>query len=395
MKSLYFILFLCITLFNSVLGQTKADLEEKRIKTLNEIAYVDNLLKSTAKEKDESINAIKIIGNKLSLRETVITGMRQEISLLEDRIAMNTLAIDMMETDLVSLKNDYARAVVNSYRSQKGNPELVYILSAKDFNQGYKRLKYLQQVTKFRRRESEIIIELKSQVETSKEKLQNDLYRISDLKSKEEQQKSLLQTEQQRKQKMVKSLGSKEKQLKKELEEKKRIAKKIESEIARILEEERRKAIKSDNTPEQKLIGESFVENKGRLPWPVERGIVTSHFGMQKHPILKNVTENNIGIEITSSGKMNVRSIFQGEVVNVLPISGANMTVIIRHGKYWSIYMNIINVKVRPGEKIVVKQSIGDVYSDPGNGNNSTLKFMIFTTENMEYKDPESWIAKN
>lgn len=395
MKSLYFILFLCITLFNSVLGQTKADLEEKRIKTLNEIAYVDNLLKSTAKEKDESINAIKIIGNKLSLRETVITGMRQEISLLEDRIAMNTLAIDMMETDLVSLKNDYARAVVNSYRSQKGNPELVYILSAKDFNQGYKRLKYLQQVTKFRRRESEIIIELKSQVETSKEKLQNDLYRISDLKSKEEQQKSLLQTEQQRKQKMVKSLGSKEKQLKKELEEKKRIAKKIEIEIARILEEERRKAVKSDNTPEQKLIGESFVENKGRLPWPVERGIVTSHFGMQKHPILKNVTENNIGIEITSSGKMNVRSIFQGEVVNVLPISGANMTVIIRHGKYWSIYMNIVNVKVRPGEKIVVKQSIGDVYSDPGNGNNSTLKFMIFTTENMEYKDPESWIAKN
>ena len=179
--------------------------------------------------------------------------------------------------------------------------------------------------------------------------MQNDFYRISDLKSKEEQQKNLLQTEQVRKQKMVKSLSSKEKQLRKELEEKKRIAKKIESEITRILEEERKKVIKSDKTPEQKLIGENFAENKGRLPWPVEKGIITSHFGIQKHPVLKYVTENNIGIEITSSGKMNARSVFEGEVVKVFAISGANMTVIIRHGKYLSVYTNIVNVKVKTG----------------------------------------------
>jgi len=378
----------------SLIGQTKAELEEKRLKTLGEIAYVDNLLKTTAKEKTESMNAIKIIGKKLSLRESVIRGMREEIALLTDRIDLNTLAIVMMERDLVELKSDYARAVINSYRSQKGNPELVYILSAKDFNQGYKRLKYLQQVTKFRRRESEIIIELKTQIETSKEKLQNDLYRISDLKAREEQQKNLLQGEQERKQRMVKSLSNKEKQLKKELEDKKRIAKKIESEIARIIEEERKKAIKSDNTPEQKLIGESFAENRGRLPWPVEKGIITSHFGIQKHPVLKYLTEDNIGIEITSSGKIKARSVFQGEVVKIFVISGANMTVIVRHGKYLSVYANIVNVKVKPGDKILIKQDIGDVYSDPGNSYNCVLKFMIFETEK-KYLDPESWISKN
>ncbi|MCX6750235.1 MAG: hypothetical protein NTZ83_02160 [Candidatus Pacearchaeota archaeon] len=139
-------------------GQTKAELEEERRKTLNEISYVDNLLKTTSKEKAESMNSIKIIGNKLSLRESVIRGMREEISLISDRIDLNELAIEMMERDLIALKDDYARAVINSYRSQKGNPELVYILSAKDFNQGYKRLKYLQQDTKFRIIESEIII---------------------------------------------------------------------------------------------------------------------------------------------------------------------------------------------------------------------------------------------
>jgi len=392
----YLVLFTIVfySFYTCLNGQTKAELEEQRKKTLSEIAYVDNLLKTTAKEKTESMNAIKIIGNKLTLRESVIRVMREEISLLTERINLNTLAVEMMESDMIDLKNDYARAVLNSYKSQKGNPELVYILSAKDFNQGYKRLKYLQQVTKFRRRESEIILELKEQVETSKLKLQNDLYRISDLKSREEQQKNLLQSEQEKKQKMVKSLSNKEKQLRIDLEDKKRIAKKIESEIARILEEERKKAVRSDNTPEQKLIGENFAENKGRLPWPVEKGIITSQFGIQKNLVLKYLEEKNIGIEITSSGKMSARSVFQGEVASVLPIQGANWTVIIRHGKYLSVYTNIINVKVKQGDKVVTKQDIGDVYSDPGAGNNCVLKFMIYET-NAKYLDPESWISKN
>jgi septal ring factor EnvC (AmiA/AmiB activator) len=297
-----------------------------------------------------------------------------------------------MERYLVKLKSDYAGAVTVSYRLKKGNPEMVYILSAKDFNQGYKRLKYLQQITKFRRRESEIITELKKQIVTSKERLQNDLYKVSDLKSREEQQKILLETEQQKKQQMVKSLNKKEKQLKKELDEKKKIAKRIENEIARIIEEERKRAIKSDDTPEHKLIGENFSENKGRLPWPVEKGIITSHFGVQKHPVLKYLTEDNIGIEITSSGKMNARSVYQGEVVKVFAISGANMTVIVRHGKFLSVYANIVNVKVKSGDKVITKQEIGEVFTDSGDSNNSTLKFMIFESK---YQDPELWISKN
>jgi septal ring factor EnvC (AmiA/AmiB activator) len=191
---------------------------------------------------------------------------------------------------------------------------------------------------------------------------------------------------------MVQTLGKREKQLKKDLDEKKRIARRIENEIARLIEEERKRTVKSENTPEQKLIGDNFAENMGRLPWPVEKGIITSHFGVQKHPVLKYLTEDNIGIEITSSGKVYARSIFQGEVVKVFPISGANMTVIIRHGKYLSVYANLVNVKVRAGDKVNTKQIIGEVYSDPDNNNNSILKFMIFETK---YQDPELWIAKN
>ena len=378
-------------IIGQVAAQTKTELEEKRTKTLEEIAYVDNMLKSTAEQRTAGINALKILGNKVTLRETVIRGMGEEIKLLNERIDLNKIAIDMMEGDLVTLKEDYSRAIVNSYKSKKSNPDIIYILSAKDFNQGYKRLKYLQQVTKYRRNEAEIIAELKEHIEETKKRLEEDLTRISDLKSTEEVQKGLLQGEQTRKQRMIKSLSSKEKQLKKELEEKKRIAKKLESEIARIIEEEKKRTKITELTPEQKLIGDNFNENKGRLPWPVERGIITNHFGMHQHPVLKYVTENNFGIEITSSGKTVARSVFKGEITAIFAISGANMTVIVSHGKYRSVYNNLINVKVKKGDKVETKQELGEVFRNTGEESTCTMKFMIYDEK---YLDPEQWITK-
>lgn len=382
--------FSCLV-FNRLEAQSRADLEERRKKTIDEIAYVDNLLKSISKEKSESMKSLTIINKKLSLRENVLNGMKEEIALLNYRIGLNNTALEMMEKDLIDLKEDYARAVVNSYRSTKGNPELVYILSAEDFNQGYKRLKYLQQITKFRRKEAETITELKMQIEGYRARLQGDLGKISDLKSKEEYQKDLMQKEKNSKQSMIRSLGRKEQQLAKELEEKKRIAKKIENEITRLIEEEKKRAATVTISAEQRLIGDNFLDNKGRLPWPVEQGIVTSHFGIQRHPEFKYLTEDNIGIEITSSGKVTARTVFKGEVAKVFSIPGANMTVIVRHGKFLSVYANLVNVKVKAGDNVAVRQNIGDVYSDPKD-KNSVLKFMIFENDK-KYLDPESWLS--
>ena len=373
-------------------GQTKKELEEQRKKTLEEISYVDNLLKETSKEKKESLSELNIIGKKLNLRENMVKGLQEEISLLNEKIGLNNLAIEMMEGDLKVLKKDYEKAVLSSFRSSKGNNEIAYILSAKDFNQGYKRVKYLQQVTKFRRQESELIQELKSEIEKSRRKMEEDLVRISELKTREEQQKNLLQGEQNRQQKIVKSLSSKEAQLQRELEEKKRIARRIETEINRIIDEERKNVAKTDMTPEMKLISDDFNENKGRLPWPVERGVITSHFGAQKHPVLKYVTEDNSDIEITSSGDTPVRSIFKGEVARVFSIRGANMAVIIRHGKYLTVYQNIVGVRVKPGDKVETKQEIGKVFSDTENGSKAILKFYVF--EERLKLDPELWISK-
>ena len=392
MKYISVILFLFWFFQGAVFSQSRAELEEQRKKTIEEISYVDNLLKTTSQERQESAKSLSIISNKLVLRERVLSGMKEEISLLNSRIELNTIAISMMESDLAILKQDYAITVVNSYKTMKGYPAIVYILSAKDFNQGYKRVKYLQQIAQVRRNEAEVIGELKEQIESSKEKLSADLYVVSDLRTREESQRTLLSQEQRNKQQLVSTLNNRERQLQQELSAKKKIAQSIEREIQRLIGEERKNAELLTLTPEQRLIGENFSDNKGRLPWPVERGIVTSHFGVHKHPELKYLTEDNIGIEITSSGSIPAKAVFKGEVTKVFSIPGANMTIILRHGKYLSVYSNLVNIRVKTGDIVSVGQVLGDVYADSDDRTTSVLKFMIF--ENESKLDPELWLAK-
>jgi septal ring factor EnvC (AmiA/AmiB activator) len=381
-------------LFQSALfSQSMADLEAQRRRTIDEISYIDNLLQTTSKERQESMNSLSIVSNRLVLRERALSGMKEEISLLNYRIELNTVALAMMEDDLVVLKRDYAQAVVNAYKTMKGYPVMVYVLSAKDFNQGYKRVKYLQQVAKVRKNGAEVIGELKEQIESSKEKLSADLFVISDLRTKEETQRSLLAQEQRDRQQLVRTLNNRERQLQQELEAKRRVAQQIEREIERLIEEERKRAETLALTPEQRLLGENFSDNKGRLPWPVERGIVTSRFGRHRHPELKYLTEDNIGIEITSSGSIPAKAVFRGEVAKIFSIPGANMTIILRHGQYLSVYANLVNIKVRAGDIVSVGQVLGDVYADSGSNATCVLKFMIFEN-NSKYLDPEQWLLK-
>lgn len=382
-----------IVLVQNSYSQSRKELEEQRKKTMEEIAYVDKLLKETEKLKTTGLNELRVLKNKINLQELVINGLSSEAELLRNRIEINTLAIELMENDLEKLKDEYRKTVINSWKTSKGYPAIVYVLSAKDFNQGYKRIKYLQQLSRFRRNEAEIIYDLKSQIEGTKIRLKEDLSSLVEIKRYEEKQRQILKAEQERKSKVVTTLSKREKQLKQELERKKRVAQRIESEISRLIEEERKKSLSMAMTPEMKLIESSFEGNKGRLPWPVEKGIITGGFGVQKHKELAFVTENNPGIEITGYGETKVRSVFKGEVARVLTITGANMAVIIRHGNYFTVYQNLVNVRVKAGDKVETREIIADAYCDIEKEKISVIKFMIFKEK--EKLDPEQWIAKN
>jgi len=391
-KSIISILTLLIWFSSGLFGQSRSELEELRRKNLQEIEYADKMLRTTSTQKNESLNELRVIGKKLNLREKLIDEYGQEISLLEYRISLNALATDMLEQDLNELKSDYAMSIVSAYKVTKGSPALAFILSSADFNQGYKRLKYIQQVAKYRRKETETIEAIYNELQDTKTRLEEDRKNVNDLKSKEVRQKEILRDEQNRKERLVSSLSKKEKQLKQELDEKRRIARQIEKEIERMIEEERKKSQTVPMSAEMKVIGESFGENRGRIPWPVDKGIITSHFGMHPHPVLKNVTEDNIGIEITSSGPTKAKSVFKGEVGGVFAISGANMAVIIRHGKYLTVYQNLVNVVVKTGESISAGQVLGDVFIDNGDGGKAELKFMVY--EEKKKLDPEQWLIK-
>jgi len=392
MRKAVLILLLIIAVSRSALCQTRAELEEMRKKNLSEIEYVDRLLKSTASQKSENLNELRVIGKKLDLREKLINEYGQEINLLEYRISLNRTAGQMLEEDLENMKKEYAKSIVSAYKATKGTPALAFILSSTDFNQGYKRLKYIQQVARYRRRESETIETIYVELKETRERLEKDRRNISDLRGKEQRQKNILREEKSKKESLVSNLSKKEKQLQQELQEKKRIARQIEKEIERVIEEERRKSMTPSMTEAMKSIGASFEESRGRLPWPVERGIITGHFGLQPHPVLKNVTEDNIGIEITASGQISARAVYRGEVMRVFAISGANMAVILRHGKYLTVYQNLVNVKVKAGESVSTGQEIGQVYVDTQNGSKAVIKFMVY--EEKKKLDPELWLLK-
>lgn len=389
----YLILVICLvtSLLLDASGQQRKDLEDQRKKTLEEINYVDNLLKTTTRQRTAGVNDLKIIVSRISLRESVISGLKSEIDLYNSRIELNNLSIIMMEEDLVLLRKEYAGSIRLAFKASRGYHPALLILSARDFNQGYKRLKYLQQSARFRRRQAEIISDIVQQVSDSKLRLEQDRKQLTDLRGREESQKRLLETEQQRKERLIRELSGKERQLKQDLENKKKIAARIQSEINKMIEEERKRAATTDMTPEQKLTGADFSGNRGKLPWPVERGVITSKFGIQKNAVLKNVTEDNIWIEITSTAGTPVRTVFRGEVTGVYGISGGNMAVIVKHGKYFTAYQNLINVKVKPGDKVETKQVIGDLFIEAATGNKGILRFMIF--EETKKLNPELWIA--
>ncbi|MFO7754580.1 MAG: peptidoglycan DD-metalloendopeptidase family protein [Bacteroidales bacterium] len=391
MKRFFLILILLAGSY-VVSGQTRAELEEQRKQALKDIRYVDNMLQKTAEEKSETMSELNMIRRKLMLRENIISGLLEEQELIEGRMELNKLAIDLMEDDIELLVKEYENAIKHAQKVSKGNPELAYILASKDLNQGYKRIRYLQQVAKYRRREAEVIMELKDEVEENKDKLEKDLIQISELKSAEEIQKVNLQNEQRSQRNVINRLSRQENELKRELEQKRKIAEEIEKEIERVIEEEKKRNAMTAMTPEDELIGDDFSRNMGRLPWPVERGVITSQFGVHDHPVIKGAKINSIGVEITSGTREIARSVFKGKVMSVFGISGGNMAVIIRHGKFLTVYQNLVNVKVKPGDEVSAKEYIGDVFYEREGEAKSVIKFMIY--EEKEKKDPEKWLSK-
>ena len=399
-KKLRYCFFVICLMINILTGnnswtQTKSELEEKKRKNLEEIENSTNLLKQTQDTKKENIGQIQIINRRINLRGQIIESIEKETKLLDEEIDEKNKLVVEMEQDLEALKNEYAKLILFSYKNRNKYDKVIFLFSAENFNQAYKRLRYIKQFVKFRRQQSVGIKNLKEKVIseiTDLEIKKNQKLRLAEEKKNENNN---LTKELNQKNNLIAKLKRKENELRAKIAEKKKINERIEKEITEIIAAEAKK-MKNANlfdqlTPEERLISNNFIENKGRLPWPTEKGVITEHFGVHPHPVLKGITIQNNGIDIVTVKGAEARAIFDGEVSGVFAILGANYTVIIRHGNYLTVYHGLVNLKVKKGDIVRVKQIIGTIYTDKET--NITMLHIEIWKE-LQKQNPEEWLSR-
>lgn len=388
------LLLMGLVLFSGkCLCQTRKELEKEREKAMEEIEFTNKVLERTKRFRKESLNQLIIVKEKINKRNVYIRTLEDEINLLIKKISDNSWIIKSLANDLNKIRVEYEKIIVGSYKKSKNQDHVMFFLSSESYRQAYRRIKYYKQYAKYRKKQAKKIVAIKNILDSKESELENDREKKQELLSNMRSVKEKLNSEKEEKNRMVINLGKKEKKLRNELRKRERIAKQLKKEIERMLEEESKRGkgiIKL--TPEEKIIAANFSSNKGKLPWPAERGIIIGKFGKHNHPVLKNVKINNNGIDIATVEKADIRAIFDGEVRKIVAIKGANNTVLIKHGNFYTVYQNLVEVNVKAGEKVKIKQKIGVVYSAKDSENDSIIHFEIW--ENNIKMDPEKWIAK-
>lgn len=395
-------------------SQSLLNLEKQKKKKENEIKYTNDLINQTKKEKRNSYNQLLLINKKINTRKELITNIESEITGIDSKILNNDKSIKSLEYKLDELKKEYAKMIYFAYKNSSSYNKLLFIFSAKDFNSSYMRLKYLQQYSQNRQKQAQLIINTRDSIQYLISDLHNKKVKKEVLVTDHKTQTVILSNEKQNQNKVISSLKSKEQELKKKLKAQQVEYKKMQKAIDDVIAEEARKAAerarleaelkakeneakklykkKSTNkkdetnntnvtddktntntntktinyalTSEDQINSDNFGKNKGNLPWPTERGVITGTFGEHEHPVLKGVKIKNDGITISTSQGSSARAIFDGVVSRVISIPGINNVVIIRHGDYLTVYKNLTVVNVNSGDKVKAKQNIGTIYTD-------------------------------
>jgi len=387
-----------ILLFQSVCSaQSVSELQKKKQDAAKEIEYTTRLLNETQKSENYSLGQLRLLNSKIRRRNIIISSISDEMKIYDECIANNELAIKMLQEDVTELKKEYAEMIRLAYKNIHSSDIFLFMLSANSFNQAYRRLLYFRRYTEYRENQAKTIQTLQLVLDESKKRLEQQIQIKQQLIGETQKEKQVLAKEHGQQNSEFQKLNKQKRQLQQKLKTQQKIEQQLEREINRIIEEEARKNRAAGEpgyalTPEQKLVGNNFEQNKNRLPWPVERGIIVEHFGVHQHPVLTNVQVQNNGVNIATETGAKVRAIFNGEVSRVFGISGGNTAVIIRHGAYLSVYSNLREVVVKKGDKVSTKQNIGTVYSDYDDNDKSILKFQIWKESTK--LDPEDWIGK-
>ena len=396
-KLISFTLLVCLV--SNVFGQSLEELRKRKEKTASEIEYINSLLKETNNNAKASLNRLSVLERQIKLQDILINNITGEIGYLDASINQNIKRIDSLSVALQIVKNKYAAMIQYANRNQNNNNQLLFILSASDFNQAYKRFIYLRQYADYRRKQAEEISAFKNSISeqlSEFNKRKDEKQRL--LTSKVNQTVIIEQRKKQQKD-VYSELKQKEKDLNRKLESQRKTELRLQQEIERVIADEAKKVNRKSSrekgfvlTTEEKVLSGDFSNNRGKFPWPVLRGLITDHFGEHPHPVLKYVVVRNAGVDITTQANAKARAIFKGEVTKVVAIPGGNIAVIIRHGNYLTVYSNLSEVFVKAGQQVEGKEEIGNIFTDKNDDNKTVLKFQLWR-ENTKL-DPEEWLRQ-
>ena len=388
-------------------------LEKRKAQIQQEIRDNEKILQQVKKKEKSAVSVIIVQGNKIKLKEKLINTTEKQAKLLGNDMYINQLKINKLNKDLAVLKEDYAKMILKSYKSRSEQSRAMFVLSSNSFLQAYKRLQYLKQYTNYRKSQGEEIKIKSNQLAEYNTKLDSQKTAKQQLIAEKEKERLSLLKEKQEQQKVVNSIKKDKNKIAAEIKKRQLEAKAIDRQIDRLMREAiaeaNRKAAEANAkanpsaavsraavstsrmvlTGETKILADNFRANKGKLPWPVEKGFVSLPFGDQPHPQFNSLTVHNSGVEITTEQGATARAVFAGEVTSVMILSPVNKAVMIQHGDYFTVYQNLSSVYVSKGDKVSIKQSIGKVRTN-GETGRTVLKFTI--SQNTTYNNPASWL---
>jgi murein hydrolase activator len=375
-------------------------LEAQKARLQEEIRLQEELLLKEKKKEKSAVNVILQQNAKIGLQQKLINITAKQAKVLGNSMYINQINVNQLKKELSVLKEDYSKMIVKSYKSRSEQSKAMFLLSSQNFLQAYKRAQYMKQYSNFRRLQGEEIKAKTASLEQFNNKLSIQKQEKAKLLSESEREKQELEKEKKQQQILVNSIKKDKKKIIADINKKQKEAKAIERQIDRLI----RAAIAAANkiagnttntttfvlTPEAKALAADFKSNRGKLPWPVEKGLLTKKFGTQPHPLEPSIMIESSGIEVSSERGAKARSVFSGEVSDVQMAPNGTATIMIRHGDYTTTYSNIGTVYVKKGEKVSTKQSIGEIFYNTVTGK-AILKFLIF--QNTSKMNPQSWIV--
>lgn len=369
-------------------AQNVQELQKQQKVLQKQLQETKEMLKQTKKDETATENKLNLLNEDINTRKELIVNIQDEITALDGEMTLLTQERDSLQLKLEEAKADYAKLIRETHYADMQQSPLLFLFSAKNFQQLIRRVQYMRQFAQYRKEQVNLILSLQAEIDDQNMQLAERKQTQSDALQLQEHEQEILTADQRKHESMLKELKKKEKDL---IAKQKKQQKKVD-ELNKQIDELIAKQVKNSKlTKEQQLIAGGFEANKGRLPWPIEKGFISGHFGKHQHPIHANVTINNKGIYLQTVSGAKARAVYEGEVTWCAQMNGS-YAVIIQHGNYRSVYSQLKSICVKQGDKVQAKQVIGEIMTNTSEDNKTELYFQIYKDRTIV--NPSEWLAK-